>query len=325
VQHPSGTLSLGVPERRNVPFAMRVLSIDGGGIRGIVPATVLAALEERTGRPVCDLFDLIGGTSTGGILALALTRPGGEHGPRWSAAEIVALYREEGPRIFSRSLGKRITSVDGLLDERYSNRPLREVLERYLGETTVDQALTDVFVTTYDLQARKPKFFKSWREDAGLPMAVAAEATAAAPTYFEPVAVGDAALIDGGVFAGNPAMCAYAEAVRLWPNEAITVVSLGTGSQTRPIPLSDARGWGVLEWARPIIDVVFDGSSDAVDYQLEHVLAERYVRLQTRLEGANDDMDDASAANVAALERVGAQLVAENAAVLDRLAAELAA
>jgi patatin-like phospholipase/acyl hydrolase len=303
---------------------MRVLSIDGGGIRGIVPATVLAALEQRTGRPVCDLFDLIGGTSTGGILALALTRPG-ERGPRWSAAEIVGLYREEGPRIFSRSLGKRITSVEGLLDERYDNGPLREVLERYLGETTVDQALTDVFVTTYDLEARKPKFFKSWREDAGVPMAVAAEATAAAPTYFEPVAVGDAALIDGGVFAGNPAMCAYAEAVRLWPSEPITLVSLGTGSQTQPIPLAQARGWGVLEWARPIIDVVFDGSSDAVDYQLEHVLGERYVRLQTRLEGADDAMDDASAANLTALEAVGARLVSDNAALLDRLAAELAA
>lgn len=304
---------------------MRVLSIDGGGIRGIVPATVLAALEERTGRPVCELFDLIGGTSTGGILALALTRPAGDGrpGPRWSAAEIVALYRDEGPRIFSRSLERRVTSVEGLLDERYSNGPLREVLERYLGETTVDQALTGVFVTTYDLVARKPKFFKSWREDAGVPMAVAAEATAAAPTYFEPVAVGDAALIDGGVFAGNPAMCAYAEAVRLSPGADTTLVSLGTGSQTRPIPLAQARGWGVLEWARPIIDVVFDGSSDAVDYQLEHVLGERYVRLQTRLDGANDDMDDASAANVAALEGVGRALVAENAAVLDRLAAAL--
>jgi patatin-like phospholipase/acyl hydrolase len=306
---------------------MRVLSIDGGGIRGIVPATVLAALEQRTGRPVCDLFDLIGGTSTGGILALALTRPNpspSSAGPRWSAAEIVTLYREEGPRIFSRSLGRRITSVEGLLDERYDNGPLREVLERYLGETTVDQALTDVFVTTYDLEARKPKFFKSWREDAGVPMAVAAEATAAAPTYFEPVAVGDTALIDGGVFAGNPAMCAYAEAVRLWPSEPITLVSLGTGSQTRPIPLAEARGWGVLEWARPIIDVVFDGSSDAVDYQLEHVLGERYVRLQTRLDGADDAMDDASAANLTALEAVGARLVSENAALLDRLASELA-
>jgi patatin-like phospholipase/acyl hydrolase len=154
-------------------------------------------------------------------------------------------------------------------------------------------------------------------------MAVAAEATAAAPTYFEPVAVGDAALIDGGVFAGNPAMCAYAEAVRLWPAEPITVVSLGTGSQTRPIPLAQARGWGVLEWARPIIDVVFDGSSDAVDYQLEHVLGERYVRLQTRLDIANDDMDDASPVNIAALEAEAQRLVQENASVLDRLASEL--
>jgi patatin-like phospholipase/acyl hydrolase len=299
-----------------------VLSIDGGGIRGIVPATVLAALEQRTGRPACDLFDLIGGTSTGGILALALTRPG-ERGPRWSAAEIVALYREEGPRIFSRSLGKRITSVEGLLDERYDNGPLREVLERYLGETTVDQALTDVFVTTYDLEARKPKFFKSWREDAGVPMAVAAEATAAAPTYFEPVAVGDAALIDGGVFAGNPAMCAYAEARRLKPDDDVLLVSLGTGGQTRPITYDQAKDWGLLEWARPIIDVVFDGSSDAVDYQLDQLLGVRHVRLQAMLTDANDNMDDASARNLEALVRTGRRLVDDNAARLDALAAEL--
>ncbi len=305
--------------------AMRILSIDGGGIRGIIPATVLAALEQRADRPVCELFDLIGGTSTGGILALALTRPGAGGGARWSAEQIVDLYRTEGPRIFHRSLGKRIASVEGLLDERYDNGPLRDVLAHYLGETTVDQALTDVFVTSYDLHARRPKFFKSWREDAGVLMAIAAEATAAAPTYFEPVALGDAALIDGGVFAGNPAMCAYAEAVRLTSEAPTRLLSLGTGSQTRPIALDQARGWGVLEWARPIIDVVFDGSSDAVDYQLEHVLGQRYVRLQTALEHADDDMDDASPQNIAALEATGRALVQANADLLDRLARELRA
>src|SRR5690606_13500980 len=131
--------------------------------------------------------------------------------------------------------------------------------------TPLDAAVTPVLVTAYDLVARRPRFFKSWREDAaGVPMALAAEATSAAPTYFEPVRDGDAALIDGGVFAGNPAMCAYAEGVRLRPDAEIHVLSLGTGSQTRPIPYEQAKDWGVLEWARPIVDVVFDGSSDTV-------------------------------------------------------------
>lgn len=304
---------------------MRVLSIDGGGIRGIVPATVLASLEARAGRPTSALFDLIAGTSTGGILALALSAPDASGAPRWSAAQVVDLYREEGPRIFHRSLAKRVSSADGLLDERYPNAPLREVLERYLGGATVDQALTRVLLTTYDLVGRAPRFFKSWRDDAGVPMALAAEATSAAPTYFEPVLVGSAPLIDGGVFAGNPAMCAYAEARRLEPDSDPRVVSLGTGSQTHPIPFAQARGWGSLEWARPIIDVVFDGSSDAVDYQLDHLLGDRHHRLQTTLTGVQGGLDDADPANIAALEHIARRLVDDHAAELDELARELSA
>lgn len=305
---------------------MRVLSIDGGGIRGIIPATVIAALEQRTGKPASELFDLIAGTSTGGILALALTAPGPDGGPRWNATAIVDLYLTEGPKIFSRSLGKRITSIEGLIDERYPSDNLRAVLERYLGGATIDQARTPMLVTSYDLVARKPRFFKSWRsEDVGVPMPLAAEATSAAPTYFEPVVVDGAPLIDGGVFAGNPATCAYAEARRLHPDDGdVLVVSLGTGSQTRPITYAQAKDWGVLEWARPIIDVVFDGSSDAVDYQLDQLLGDRHVRLQATLTDAKDDMDDASAHNLRALTETARRLVDDNAARLDALAAELA-
>jgi patatin-like phospholipase/acyl hydrolase len=304
---------------------VRVLSIDGGGIRGIIPATVIAALEQRTGRPASDLFDLIAGTSTGGILALALTAPGPDGGPRWNATAIIDLYRQEGPKIFSRSLGKRITSIEGLVDERYPSDNLRAVLERYLGGATLEQARTPMLVTAYDLVARKPRFFKSWRdEDVGVPMPLAAQATSAAPTYFEPVLVKGAPLIDGGVFAGNPAMCAYAEARRLKPDDDVLLVSLGTGGQTRPITYDQAKDWGLLEWARPIIDVVFDGSSDAVDYQLDQLLGDRHVRLQATLTDANDDMDDASATNLEALAETGRRLVQDNAARLDTLAAELA-
>jgi patatin-like phospholipase/acyl hydrolase len=301
---------------------VRVLSIDGGGIRGIVPATVLVDLERRAGRPTCRLFDLIAGTSTGGILALALTAPDPTDpaSPRWSAAEVLDLYRQEGPSIFSRSLARKVTSVDGLIDEKYANDHLREVLKRYLDDATVGQALTRALVTTYDLQARRPRFFKSWREDAAVPMALAAEATSAAPTYFEPVLVEGEPLIDGGVFAANPAMCAYAEARRLEPAREPLVVSLGTGGQTDPIPYAKAKGWGALEWARPIIDVVLDGSSDAVDYQLDHILGPRHVRLQAVLTDAADALDDASEENIEALVRTGERLVASNAARLDELA-----
>ncbi|MEJ7714492.1 MAG: patatin-like phospholipase family protein [Thermoleophilaceae bacterium] len=114
---------------------IRVLSIDGGGMRGIIPALVLAELERRAGRPVADLFDLVAGTSTGGILALALAQPGPDGRPARTAEQLVELYETEGPRIFSRNLLQRIRSVEGLADERYSAEGLDRALKRYLGDT----------------------------------------------------------------------------------------------------------------------------------------------------------------------------------------------
>lgn len=308
---------------------MRVLAIDGGGIRGIIPAVVLSELERRAGQPVHRMFDLVAGTSTGGILALALTRA---RAPL-SAAELVRLYEQDGPRIFSRSLLRRIRSADGVLDEKYSAEALEDALERRLGDARLSEALSEVLVTTYDTAARRPFFFKSTRarerSDRDVPIRVAARATAAAPTYFEPLALAvggrERSLIDGGVFANNPAMSAYAEARREDGDEEPFVLSLGTGEQIRPLPFEQVRDWGLLRWARPIIDVVFDGQSDAADYQLRHLLGERrYVRLQTRLTDANDDLDDASARNIAALRRHGERLVARSDAALERVLAAVA-
>jgi hypothetical protein len=295
---------------------VRVLSIDGGGIRGIIPALVLADLEERTGRPAGTLFDLVAGTSTGGILATALTKPGA-----LPASEVLELYRTEGPRIFRRSLGRRIASVEGVLDEKHDDEVLNEVLARYLGPGRLSQATTRVLVTAYDLQGREPWLFKSWRADRDATLTDVARATSGAPTYFEPWPVGDLVLVDGGVYAMNPGMCAYAEARRLQPGAPSLVLSLGTGQLTRPITLRQASGWGLIEWARPLIDVVLDGVADTVDYQLRQLMPPgTYVRLQPTLDRASDALDDASPANLALLEDQARELVAANADELDRVA-----
>jgi uncharacterized protein len=304
---------------------VRILSIDGGGIRGIIPALVLAEVEARTGRRIAELFDLVAGTSTGGILACALTVPGAR-----PARELVELYRTEGPRIFHRSLVRRVETADGLLDEKYDDAALRAALADYLGTARLSDATTRVLATAYDLEGREPYFFKSWRADRDAPMVEVARATAAAPTYFEPIGVDGLALVDGGVFATNPAMCAYAEAARLAQEAGaridVRLLSLGTGRLTRPIHLADARGWGLLEWVRPLIDVVFDGVADTVDYQLQHILGEgAYTRLQTDLDQASDALDDASPANLARLEGEAAGLIAARSAELDAVCAELVA
>jgi patatin-like phospholipase/acyl hydrolase len=311
---------------------VRILAIDGGGIRGLIPAVVLADLERRTGRRTADIFDLIAGTSTGGILACGLTRPREDGAPAFTAADLIGLYESEGPEIFHRSLLKRVESAEGYVDERYDDSGLNAALRRYLGATRLSQALTDVFITAYEIERREAFFFRSSRArtDPGhdFTLVDAARATAAAPTYFEPVRVNDVggaggyALVDGGVFATNPAMTAYAELAAAGRREEVDLVlSLGTGSHTRRLPLEEVRRWGRLEWARPIVDVVFDGVAQTVDFELEQLLpAGRYVRLQTRLDEASDDLDDASDRNLEALRREGNRLVEERAADLERVA-----
>jgi patatin-like phospholipase/acyl hydrolase len=295
---------------------VKVLAIDGGGIRGLIPALVLAEIERRTGRRIADLTDLIAGTSTGGILACALAKP-----DPLPAAEIANLYVEEGPKIFSRSLLKRITSVEGYLDERYSDKGLVEALERYLDDTPMTAATVPLLLTAYDTQARAIRFLRSEGEGSGVSMVQAAHATSAAPTYFAPVAIGDESLIDGGVFAINPAMCAYAEVA----GKLDLLLSLGTGSHTRPLPYDDVKGWGQLEWARPLIDVVFDGGQDAVDFQLRGLIGGAYARFQVELLEASDDLDDASSDNLERLHREAARLIESSSAELDDVCARLTA
>ena len=273
-------------------------------IRGLIPALVLAEIERRTGRAMATMVDLIAGTSTGGIIACALAKP-----DPMPAVEIAALYETDGPKIFDRSALQVITSANGYLDERYDSAGLVEVLERHLGDARLTDATTPVLLTVYDLEARQALLLRS--DD--ITMVDAAHATSAAPTYFEPVRLGARTLIDGGVFAINPAVFAYAEA----PPELL--LSLGTGSHTRRLPYDDVKDWGRLEWAEPIIDVVFDGSADAVDAQLQALAGDRYVRLQTRLIEASDDLDDASAENLAALRREAERLIAERDADIDRV------
>jgi predicted acylesterase/phospholipase RssA len=284
---------------------VNVLAIDGGGIRGLIPALVLAEIERRTARRMGELVDLIAGTSTGAIIACALARP-----DPMPARRIAELYEIEGPRIFDRSLIKTIRSVGGLIDERYDSAGLVEALNRWLGPGRLADLQPPVLLTAYDIEHRRALFLGA--ED--MTTIDAAHASSAAPSYFEPVRVGDATLVDGGVFATNPAVCAYAQ---LGGRGLDLLLSLGTGEHTRPLPYEKVRNWGQLEWARPIIDVVFDGTADAVDLQLAALLPDGYVRLQTRLDEASDDLDDASPENLAALRREAERLIAASDAQID--------
>lgn len=320
----------------------KVLSIDGGGIRGVIPGVLLTYLEEKVGKSISDMFDLVVGTSTGGILAAGLAMPESGGRPKFSAQDMLELYTDRGGEIFERSFWRGITSLGGATDERYSHEPLEEVLEQYLKDATLKDCLVPVVITSYDIEQRKPYFFKTSRakedEDRNHFLRDAARATSAAPTYFEPVVVSSFAeqstrrvLVDGGVFVNNPAMCAYAEARPLAADaEDILMLSLGTGVATRKIPYEDARDWGALGWVRPIISVMMDGEADAADHQLRHLLpdvkmddAQRYFRFDTELDLALDDMDATGAGNIKNLQDEAAQIIVDQSVEMERLIALL--
>ena len=308
----------------------KILAIDGGGIRGVIPAVLLTKMEEVTGKSISHLFDLIAGTSAGGILAVGFATPRkggqgrGSRSPKFKASDLLALYEERGKDIFVRSFWDGVTSLGGLTDEKYPSDGIESVLKHYLGDLQLKDALIEILVTSYDIEDRQPYFFKRSKakdEDTSALrnhlLRDVARATSAAPTYFEPAKVlpfeGSEAearhLIDGGVFANNPALCAYAEAISLGISpDDVLLVSLGTGVATRPIKYDEAKDWGKVGWIQPILSVMMDGVADAVDYQLRKMLPTegpdaRYFRFDIHLREALDDLDAAHQANIAALKR----------------------
>ena len=193
-------------------------------------------------------------------------------------------------------------------------------------------------MTAYDIEKRKPYFFKTSAaqnsKDRDHFLKDVARATSAAPTFFEPKIVKSMAnkptrrvLVDGGVFVNNPAMCAYVEAMSLKQEaQDILLLSLGTGIATRKIKYEDAKDWGKLGWVVPIISVMMDGEADAADYHLRHLLPDerkgklqRYFRLDTELDLANDDMDAVDDKNIQDLKKEAAQILDTEAAQLKRL------
>ena len=141
------------------PRPVRILSIDGGGIRGILPSIIMAELERLAGRPTAELFDLVAGTSTGALLGLAIVAPDSEGKPRFKAGDVARLYEIGGSRVFSRSMWHQIRAVGNLVDEKYPADGLEQVLERVFGEVMLSEALTDTLVTSYEVEEREPFFF----------------------------------------------------------------------------------------------------------------------------------------------------------------------
>ncbi|MCI0525562.1 MAG: patatin-like phospholipase family protein [Acidobacteria bacterium] len=271
---------------------IKILSIDGGGIRGVIPAMILHRIEEKLKKPIAHVFDYIAGTSTGGVISLLLAKPkpGSTTEPMYSAEDIIELYTDHGRDMFRRSRGYQMQTLNGWLRNKYPEQSVLSTLQGYLdrGErSTMKEALTKVFLTSYDIERRRHVYLRSYGS-VDFYMSDAARATAAAPAYFPSVKItntrGDLTyhLIDGGLVANNPSLMALADAIRMnEPGNKYLVVSLGTGSYEEPIRYQKARRRGLFGWAPGILDVMFDGVNGSVEEATSFIL-----------DGVNDFGDD---------------------------------
>ncbi|HAJ72731.1 MAG TPA: hypothetical protein DCO68_11705 [Methylophilaceae bacterium] len=266
----------------------RILSLDGGGLRGLITVRLLQQLSQTSGQAHwLDQVDLITGTSTGGILALGIAagKP---------LEEMAGLYVNQGPKIFDDSIWDNIRDLGKTVGAEYSNKALKQTLNQIFGNTTLADLKKKVAIPTFDLDNEhpdskkrtwKPKIFHNFAgndSDGHQLLANVALYTSAAPTYF-PSADG---YIDGGVFANNPSMVALVQAISQRNIRAeraniddIVLLSVGTG-----VSLSYIKGqsldWGYAQWVKPLLNILMDGVAGISDYQAAQLLGERYQRLQ---------------------------------------------
>jgi predicted acylesterase/phospholipase RssA len=329
-----------------VESKFRILSIDGGGLRGLVPAMLALELEKRVAelsgesRPLCDYFHMFAGTSTGGLISLGLTARGENGEPSMTTAELVGLYNDQGPHIFP-TRWRFLRMLLGMLRPKFSNRGLKKAVDEGIGKSPLSEALRDVVITSYDMTKHEPRFFKRWKarepDEPDPPMADAAMATASAPTYLPPWELDGSALVDGGVFAANPTFAAIAEALRREEPpgplglDDLFVVSFGTGFYKAAFKPKPLRTWGALAWIWPrgsepaLMRAMVDGQTSSADYWAATVLnrgARRYIRIESELR-ADLEMDDARRKTLDTLEDYGKKLIEARSADLDVIAEQL--
>jgi len=285
-----------------------ILSIDGGGIRGIIPAVILQHIEKRFQTKmrklkknrkeykIGQIFDFAAGTSTGGILTCMYMFPNRSKNPRFNSDEVLDFYLTHGDEIFDKNIFTRIFNLGGLSDEKYSVENLENLLEKEFEDVTIDKLLKPTLITAYDIEDRSARLFTSHdatRASKNFYVKDICRATSAAPTYFEPAKIRSLngipySFIDGGMYANNPSLCAYSEAKKLKFSKLLKdkkkidypaakdmiFLSLGTGEVKLPFAYKDLKDAGAIGWIKPVIDILFSSNAETNAYHVRKIFRE---------------------------------------------------
>lgn len=261
--------------------SFKILSIDGGGIKGTFAASLLSNIEKQycSGENLASYFDLIVGTSTGGILALGL-------GLGISAENILNFYKEFGPKIFpqpNNCITKYFKLLRNMFKVKYNRVPLENALKNVFKDKKIGQAITRLVIPSFDLQTGEVHIYKTAHHDRlkrdyteyAYDVALA---TSAAPTYFPTYLLRDIPLIDGGIWANNPALYAIIEAQTFLAQNINDISMLSIGCTQEPLNISPSKE-SELGWARCLTDLFIQAQMSASSSSAELLLSKRYVRI----------------------------------------------
>ncbi len=319
------------------PF--RVLSIDGGGVRGLIPLRILSEIEERTAKPIGALFDLVVGNSTGGIIALGLTAPGDSGQPKYTAKDVLKFYETSLPKIFKKSFFRSIFTGLGLWAPKYNRSILDTLLQGFfVGHMRLSQVACPAVVTSYSLTRDSLSLWTSYRAkkdpNTNISIADAAGATSAAPIYFAPKQVilphGEVSYeADGGIYANDPEEVAVLEALLQNPGlqaEQVFILSLGTGQpklQKKAGQRLDNKG--AIGWLLQVnlIDLMLNTSTQLEEFQTKSTSLFQRYRIQVNLDAENSLMDNVKKENLMALVQAADKFIQNSGKELDRICAFL--
>lgn len=282
----------------------RILSIDGGGLRGLVPLLILKEIEKITGKRIYELFDLIVGTSTGGIVACGLTASKDGKTPLLSIDKLIDLYTTKGSVIFPYK-ENIFTKINSVFNPKFCPDGLDNSLKEYFQDLRLSNTLKPVIVTSYDIRNNEIIMFKSRKSnEPGYNSLIkdVCRATSAAPTYLPSYEMSfgnkQRTCIDGGVFINNPSLAGVSDVIRNGYGfddldvDDISLLSLGTGIYTENLGVKDTKSWGLKDWVKPITDVMSQATSKSVDYECNELL-DNYLRVQVTIDDKDrSDMSD---------------------------------
>ena len=310
-----------------------VLAIDGGGIRGTIPCRMVQEIEHLTKKHAAELFDFIAGTSIGGIITLGLTVPDEKKKPKLSADKIMEMFMIHGQEIFKQDPLKFLSSGQGLTDEKYESKGLENTLNEYYGsDSLLSESLIPTVATAFEIVKSQAYHFRSYDTAHDFKRVFCGRCTSAWPCLFE-LAQGtntkqeSFVMVDGGVVMVNPALYAYDEARKVYPDaEKIVVVSLGTGVYKANLKASEAKDWGAIKWFGPLLDIMNNSQIDTADAQMRSKLDnEHYFRLQVQLPENLYSIEDGSVENVTNLVKKTEEFIVNNKAQFDHIAEVLLA